>query len=97
MKVITEAELEHMEYVDLNSEEFKSVVAQKLQIQVIVGLFIVMIVLMLLSLVSWFNYRSLLSKYYDSKQKNLKKPSSQLINPQFTPITKDLDMKIRRH
>jgi len=105
MKVIeiTDDQLVQMEALaNLNNDLFITDITQKLQIQVIGGLTIILLVLFIICGYAWWYNRDIISNYYDLKQN---KPSSSSstsstsssVYTLFTPQTKQIDLKTRRY
>ncbi|KYQ92137.1 hypothetical protein DLAC_06978 [Tieghemostelium lacteum] len=91
MKVIefTDDQLDQMEeQLNLQNEMLLNKVAQKLQIQVIVGLCIVLVVLSLASCVAWLIYRPLISEYYNTKYQQSPTPTVHTPTSFGTPTRK---------
>ncbi|KAF2068183.1 hypothetical protein CYY_010489 [Polysphondylium violaceum] len=114
MKVIeiTDDQLVQMEALaHLNNDLFITDITQKLQIQVIGGLTIILLVLLIICGYAWWWNRDIISSYYDFKQSKFNScPSSSSSSssststsssvysaPLFTPQTKQIDLKTRRY
>ncbi|GAM23649.1 hypothetical protein SAMD00019534_068240 [Acytostelium subglobosum LB1] len=87
------------EWADKNNELLSAEINTKLQIQVILGLTVVLVTLLAMTCLVWFLNKKTISEYYRTKQQSTLSLFATEINQvdtPFTPITKEIEQKIRK-